>query len=62
MLVEGRLVVELKAVEMLLNLHRVQLLTYLRLSGHQLGLLINFNVNLIKDGIERAVSSGNNKS
>jgi GxxExxY protein len=57
MLVEGRLVVEIKAVEMLLNVHRVQLMTYLKLSGHELGLLINFNVAIIKDGIKRVVLS-----
>jgi len=62
LLVEGQLVVELKAVEMLLNVHRVQLTTYLKLSGHQLGLLINFNVAIIKDGIKRVVLSSNKSS
>jgi len=52
-LVEDCLVVELKAVESLLPVHEAQLLTYLKLSGHRLGLLINFNVPLIKDGIKR---------
>ena len=46
-------VVEIKAVETLLPVHKAQLLTYLKLSGHHLGLLINFNVSLIKDGIKR---------
>lgn len=55
LLVEKRLVVELKAVETLLKVHEAQLKTYLKLSGHSLGLLINFNVPLIKDGIERVV-------
>jgi GxxExxY protein len=50
-------VVEIKAVERLLPVHDAQLLTYLRLSGHTLGLLINFNVARIKDGISRFVSS-----
>jgi len=45
--------VELKAVEILLPVHEAQLLTYLKLSGDRLGLLINFNVSLIKHGIRR---------
>ncbi len=44
---------ELKAVEALLPVHTAQVLTYLKLSGHRLGLLINFNVPLIRDGIKR---------
>jgi GxxExxY protein len=54
-LVGGSLIVELKAVESLLPIHHAQLLTYLKLTGHRLGLLINFNVPLIKDGIRRVV-------
>ena len=46
-------IVELKVVDSLLAIHRAQLLTYLKLSGHRLGFLINFNVPLIKDGIIR---------
>ncbi len=46
-------VVELKAVESLLPVHRAQLLTYLKLSGYRLGLIINFNVAVIKNGIVR---------
>jgi len=57
LLVEERVVVEVKAREATLQLHRAQLLTYLKLSGHQLGLLINFNVPLIKHGITRLVQS-----
>ena len=53
LLIEGRLIVEIKAVENLLPIHEAQLLTYLRLSGRRLGLLINFNVPLIKNGIKR---------
>jgi len=53
MLVGRCLVVEIKAVEMLLAVHEAQLLTYLKLTGHRLGLLINFNVPLIRDGIKR---------
>ena len=55
LLVETRVVVELKAVEALLKIHQAQLKTYLKLSGHDLGLLINFNVPVIKDGIQRIV-------
>jgi GxxExxY protein len=53
LLVDGRLIVEIKAVEKLLPVHEAQLLTYLRLSSRRLGLLINFNVPLIKQGIKR---------
>ena len=53
MVVEGCLIVEVKAAEVVLPVHRAQLLTYLKLSGHRLGLLINFNVPLIRDGITR---------
>ena len=49
------LVVELKAVEKLLPIHEAQLLSYLRLSKTHVGLLINFNVPLLKDGIKRLV-------
>ena len=53
LLVGDQLVVELKAIDHLLPVHSAQLLTYLRLSGKRLGLLINFNTPLIKDGIKR---------
>jgi GxxExxY protein len=53
--IPGRLLVELKAVEKLLPIHEAQLLTYLKLSGIRLGLLLNFNVRLLKDGIKRMV-------
>lgn len=53
MIVAGNLLVELKAVEAVHPVHKAQLLTYLKLTGHRLGLLINFNVPLIRDGIER---------
>jgi GxxExxY protein len=52
---EGCVIAELKAVEALLPLHHAQLLTYLKLTGNKLGLLINFNVPLIRDGIKRVV-------
>jgi GxxExxY protein len=51
----GRLVVELKAVERLIPVHEAQLLTYLRLSKTHVGLLINFNMPVVKDGIKRMV-------
>ncbi len=57
MVVGGLVVVEAKAVETILPIHEAQLLTYLKLSGQQLGLLINFNVTLIKNGIRRIVRS-----
>jgi GxxExxY protein len=53
LLVEGRIVVELKSVDGLGAIHEAIVLTYLKLSGHHLGLLINFNVTLLKDGIKR---------
>jgi GxxExxY protein len=55
LLINDAVVVELKAVECLLAVHQSQLLTYLKLSGHRLGYLINFNVPLIKDGIKRMI-------
>lgn len=55
LLVNDTVIVELKAVDSLLPVHEAQLLTYLKLSGMQLGLLINFNVKLLKQGIRRMV-------
>jgi GxxExxY protein len=55
LLVEDRVIVELKAVEILLPLHEAQLLTYLKIANRRLGLLINFNVPLIRDGIKRRI-------
>ncbi len=49
-------VVEIKAVETVLPIHSAQLLTYLRLSGIRVGLLLNFNVAVLKDGIKRLVN------
>ena len=57
LLVGGCVIVELKAVEKLLPIHEAQLLTYLKLADCHLGLLINFNVCLIKDGLRRLVRS-----
>jgi GxxExxY protein len=53
LMVDGRLIVELKAVETLHPLHSAQLLTYLKLTGLRLGLIINFNVPLLRDGLRR---------
>ena len=55
LLVEDRVIVEVKAVERLEPIHQAQLLTYLRLSGHRVGLLINFNARTIKEGLKRMV-------
>ncbi len=54
-LVDNRLILEIKAVERLMGIHESQLLTYLRLTGIRLGLLMNFNVNYLKDGIWRRI-------
>ena len=55
LLVEGRLVLEIKAVDKLLPIHDAQLLTYLKLGGDRTGLLPNFNVPRLKDGLKRLV-------
>lgn len=55
LLVDDAIVVELKTVESLLPIHEAQLHTYMKLSNHSLGLLINFNVSLLKTGIKRHV-------
>lgn len=56
LLVDDAVVVELKAVAKLLPIHEAQLLSYLKLSGHRVGLLINFHVLHLKDGIRRLVN------
>lgn len=53
--VAGKVVVEVKAVDTLLPVHEAQLLTYLKLTGCRVGLLINFNVPVLKNGIKRLV-------
>jgi GxxExxY protein len=53
LLVQDLLIIEIKAVDALTRVHHAQLLTYLKLSGRRLGLLMNFNVALFKDGIRR---------
>ena len=54
--IEKQVIVELKAVEKLESIHKAQLLSYLKLSGCKVGLLINFNVKILKDGIHRIVN------
>ena len=56
LIVENLVIIELKAIEKVLPVHKKQLMTYLRLTGLKLGLLVNFNERLIKDGIERVVN------
>jgi GxxExxY protein len=55
LLVDSRLLLELKSVDILIPIHKAQLMTYLRLGGWQIGLLINFNTSVLKDGIRRRV-------
>lgn len=54
-IIEDKVIIELKAVEHLLPVHKAQLLTYMKLTGIRVGLLINFNVPVLKDGIKRMV-------
>jgi GxxExxY protein len=56
-IVEDKLIVELKSVEAIAPVHHKIVLTYLRLTNTKLGLLVNFNVELIKDGIKRIVNN-----
>ena len=55
LLVDDRIVVELKSVDQLLPIHEAQILTYLKLSGVSVGLLINFNVTVLKKGVRRFI-------
>lgn len=57
MLVENKVIVEIKSVENLAPVHFAQILTYLKLSGIKLGLLINFNMPVLKEGIHRLVNN-----
>lgn len=57
LIIDSRLIVELKSVEKLAPIHSAQLISYLRLVGYQLGLLINFNVAVLKEGVKRVVLS-----
>jgi GxxExxY protein len=56
LLVERKLVIELKTVDTFLDVHFAQVLTYLKLGNYKLGLLVNFNVNLHKNGIKRIIN------
>jgi GxxExxY protein len=56
MIVEGSIIVEVKAVSRVLPVHRAQVLTYLKLTGLRLGLLINFNVEMLRSGIYRIIN------
>ncbi len=56
LLVENKLIVEIKAVELLTDIHIAQILTYLKLSNSKLGLLINFNTALFKNGVKRIIN------
>ena len=57
LLVENKVVIELKTTEALTDIHKAQILTYLKLGNYKLGLLINFNTTLLKDGIKRYVNN-----
>lgn len=56
MIIDNKVIIELKSIEALAPVHYKQVLTYLKLTNLKLGLLVNFNVNLIKDGIHRIVN------
>jgi GxxExxY protein len=56
LVVENRIVIENKSVEILLDVHSAQMLTYLKLGNYKLGLLLNFNVNILKNGIKRFIN------
>lgn len=56
-IIHNKVIIELKSIEALAPVHYKQVLTYLKLTNLKLGLLINFNVNLIKDGIHRIVNN-----
>jgi GxxExxY protein len=55
LLVDNRIIVELKSVDQLLKIHEAQVLTYMKLAGVRVGLLINFNVDALRNGIRRFV-------
>ena len=56
-MVENEIIIEIKAVELILPVHTAQILSYLKLSNKKLGFLINFNVPVFKDGIKRYVNN-----
>ncbi len=55
LLIENKVVIELKTVEFLTDVHTAQILTYMKLGNYRLGLLLNFNVKLLKEGIKRFI-------
>jgi len=55
LLVDGKLIIELKSVDKLLGIHQAQLMTYMKLAKVETGLLMNFNVQILKDGLKRIV-------
>ncbi len=55
LLVEEKLVFEIKSVDLLMDVHTAQLLTYMKLGGYSLGLILNFNTKLLRDGIKRVI-------
>jgi GxxExxY protein len=57
LIVENKVIIEIKCVDALADIHKAQTLTYLRLTGIKLGLLINFNVIFLKDGLKRIVNN-----
>jgi GxxExxY protein len=57
LLVENKVIIELKTVDLITDVHKAQVLTYLRLGNYKLGMLINFNVKLLKEGIKRIVNN-----
>ena len=57
LLVDRKVIVELKAVDSLAPIHKAQLMTYLKLTGLKVGLLMNFNVNILKHGLQRVVNN-----
>ncbi len=57
LIIENKVIVEIKSVELLAPVHHKQLLTYLKLTNKKVGLLVNFNVSLVKDGIVRIVNN-----
>jgi len=57
LLVEDKVVIELKTVDFLIDVHTAQVLTYLKLGNYKLGLIINFNVTVLKNGIKRIINT-----
>lgn len=57
LLIENEVIVEIKSIEKLLPIHKAQLLSYLKLTGSRVGLLINFNVRVLKNGVQRIVNN-----